>query len=425
MIRCLLLVTSLMAGQAETPVGDELPGQVRRLVRQLDAPELARRDAAEAELLKRGPAVLDLLPPQTEQTSAEVRQRLTRIRQKLQQQSADAAAQASVISLQADAMPLSKVLAEFSHQSGNAIVDYRKKFGQPTTDPVLKVSFNKTPFWPALDQLLDQAGLTLYPFAERAAIHVVADPGAKPVARLGRACYAGPFRFEPIAVIARRDLRQGKGSIALAIETLWEPRLRIIGLSQRMADVTATDENGNPLPVADPDAQLDIPTSGETSAVKFDLPLRLPSRDVRRIAGLKGKLQAMIPGRIETFRFSKLADARNIEHRIAGATVTLEKVQKSNAGWEVRMRVRFDDAGDALASHRTWIFSNPAYLETPDNKPIAYDTYETTRQSKNEVGVAYIFKTDQPLDNLTFVYKTPGSIINRSFDYELKNIELP
>ena len=105
--------------------------------------------------------------------------------------------------------------------------------------------------------------------------------------------------------------------------------------------------------------------------------------------------------------------------------MTLERVEKNNDVWEVRIAVRFDDAGDALASHRTWIFNNPAYLEGPDGKPIAYDTFETTRQEKNEVGVAYVFNTDQPLDKLTFVYKTPGTIVNSSFDYELKNVELP
>ena len=83
---------------------------------------------------------------------------------------------------------------------------------------------------------------------------------------------------------------------------------------------------------------------------------------------------AMIPGRIETFRFTKLAGAKDVQQRIAGVTVTLEEVRKNNEAWEVRMLVRFDDAGDALASHRTWIFSNEAYLEGPDGKPIAYDT---------------------------------------------------
>jgi hypothetical protein len=285
------------------------------------------------------------------------------------------------------------------------------------------VHFDKTPFWPALDQVLDQAKLTIYPYAERRAIHVVATDAKRP--RFGRASYSGLFRCEAINIAARRDLRRGEGLLVVSVETLWEPRLRVIGLAQRMADVTATDEQGHPLPVANREAQLEIPAGSAAAGVKFDVPLRLPSRNVRRIASLKGKLQAMIPGRIETFRFGKLDGAKNVEQRIAGVTVTLERIEKNGNLWEVRMHARFDDAGDALASHRTWIFNNEAYLEGPDGKPIAYKTYETTRQGKNEVGVAYIFKTDQPLSKLTFVYKTPGSIITSTFDYELKNIELP
>ena len=397
MIHCLLLVSSLLAGQVEKPAGEDLKSDVRRLVRQLDAAQLAQREAAEAELLKRGPAILDLLPQPNDRQSAEVRQRLGRVRQKLQQQAADNAAKSSTITLHSDAMPLSKILAELQRQSGNTIVDSREKSGQPAPDPTLKVSFDKKPFWQALDQVLDQAGLTVYLFAEKPAINVVPSPGEKPTASKGRISYSGPFRFEPTSVLARRDLRHGESSLVLNVETAWEPRLRIIGLTQRMADVKAVDEKGNSLPVADDDAQLDVPTSGEAAAVKLDLPLRLPSRDVRRIASLKGKLQAMIPGKTETFRFDKLAKAKNVEKRIAGVTVTLEEVRKNNE----------------------------AYLEGPDGKPIANDTFETTEQEKNEVGIAYLFNTDQPLDKLTFVYKTAGAIVNSGFDYEPKDTELP
>ena len=93
--------------------------------------------------------------------------------------------------------------------------------------------------------------------------------------------------------------------------------------------------------------------------------------------------------------------------------------------WEVRIRVRFDDAGNALESHRTWIFDNPAYLEGPDGKTIAPNGYETMAQSENEVGVAFFFTVPIPIDQYNFVYKTPGSIITRGYEYELKDIPLP
>jgi hypothetical protein len=432
-IHHLMLIGTLLVGQAATAGDEGLNIVVRRLVRQLDSPQLAQREAAEAELLRHGPAVLDLLPPANERAPAEVKQRLGRVRQKLEQVASDAVTKASTITLHAKEMPLSKILEAFQTQSDNTIVDYRRQFGQPVSDPTLTVDFDQTPFWPALDQLLDQAGLTIYPYAEQRAINVVSALGEKRADHASRISYSGPFRFEAIAVVARRDLREPNGrALLVTLEAAWEPRLRVISLLNPMADVRAVDERGDPLPVAQSDARPEVPTSGEASAVNLDLPLRLPSRDVKQISSLKGKLLATVPGRIETFRFDKLADAKNVEQRIAGVTVTLERVQKAatggratDASWEVRIRVRFDDAGDALASHRQWVFDNQAYLEAADGKPIAHDSFETTAQGKNELGVAYLFTTDRPLSELTFVYKTPGSIVTRGFDYELKDIELP
>ncbi len=197
-----------------------------------------------------------------------------------------------------------------------------------------------------------------------------------------------------------------------------------------MADVTAVDRRGRPLPVADPQAQLETSPSSAASAMKLNLAFAPPSDDVRQIASLKGKLIATLPGRIETFRFRNLSAAKNVKHRIAGVTVTLEQVRKTThkaatETWEARIRVRFDDAGDALESHRTWIFDNAAYLEGPDGKPVSYGSYETTAQGENEVGVAFFFTVDKPIDRYSFVYKTPGSIITRGFDYELQDIPLP
>ena len=175
-------------------------------------------------------------------------------------------------------------------------------------------------------------------------------------------------------------------------EAAWEPRLRIIGLMQRMADVKATDERGEPLPVADAAAQLEIPTSGEAPAVKLDLPLRLPPREVRADRQPQGQADGHDPRPDRDLplhqagRGEKRSAADRRRHRDVGRGPPRTTRRGRCACWP-----GFDDAGDALASHRTWIFSNQAYLEGPDGKPIAYDTYETTRprQERGRRGLSF------------------------------------
>ncbi len=443
MLTSVLLTGCLLMGQAALPsVDDDLKLEVRRLVRQLNATRLAQREAAEGQLLKLGPRALELLPPVSDRTPAEVAQRLGRIRRKLQLAAAEAVAKASLVTLSGDAMPLSKVLAALEEQSGNKIVDFRKRFRQQVTDPNLKVDFNRTPFWEALDQVLDQAELTVYSFGDERAINLIGRedaplPGVPTANRADSASYGGPFRFEPIRVVAIRDLRRPFGggassptdgrdgqSLRLVLSVAWEPRLKPISLKQRMADLKVIDENGNPLAVDDSQAELEVPAGDETS-VQLTIPLKLPPREVKQIASLKGKLMVMLPGKVETFSFGELTTAKNVEKRTAGVTVTLEQVRRNGSIWEFRVRVRFDEAGQALESHRGWIYNNEAYLEGPDGKPIPYDSLDATGRGRNEVGVAYGFVLDGPPDKHKFVYKTPGVIMAAGFDYEIKNVRLP
>jgi len=436
MFHGVLLLVSLLGIQIDQPADAELRAEVRRLVRQLDAPSLEQREAAEAALLRLGPAALDLLPSEDQQASAEIRKRLAGVRHELQRRASAASADASTISLRGEKMPLSKVLAQVEQQSGNAIVDLRRRFGQPAPERELTLDFERTPFWEALDRVLDQAGLAVYPFAEQRAVGLVMKFNEGRASRFGRASYSGPFRFEAAEIVARRNLLESNArSLSLSVEVAWEPRLRPIILVQRMADAAAVDGRGRPLAFADPQARLEAAAAGTASLVKLDLAFAPPPEDVRAIAALRGTLLATLPGRLETFRFRDLPAARNVRHRIAETEVALEQVRKSarqaatggNAAetWEVRIRVRFDDAGDALESHRTWIFDNPAWLQTADGRTIAPDDYETTAQSENEVGVAFFFTIEKPIDRYAFVYQTPGSIITRGYDYELKDIPLP
>jgi hypothetical protein len=424
MLGALILLTAALIGaddRAETT--SDLAGRVRQLVRQLDSPQLGQRDAAEEELVRLGTKVLDFLPRSVDPARAEVAQRVGRIRQRLQRARAESAVEPSRLTLRG-AMPLDKVFAALEEQTGNKIDASR------LSGPILKqevaVDCQKTPFWEALDRLLDQTKLAFYPYGEKRSVELVPQSGPRQPRPGGRLCYAGPFRFEAVAVLAQRDLRAPENrSLRLEIEVAWEPRLAPINFRQRLADVKAVDERGDPLATESREAALEIPVERGPIAKRFALPLALPPRDVRTIASLRGTLQALVPSQMETFRFDHLPAAKHVAQRAAGVAVVLEGASQSDKSVELRLLVRFDQPGEALASHRTWIFNNPARLQRPGGKPIAPESAMPTRQTTNELGIAYEFRVDGPLGDYTFVYQTPGMILSTPLEYEFRDIPLP
>jgi hypothetical protein len=234
------------------------------------------------------------------------------------------------------------------------------------------------------------------------------------------------FRVEPTEISSHRDLRRPDlSSLRMTLEICWEPRLVPIALSQPLADIQAVDEQGEPIPVAGGEGSLESPVRNGVSAVEMEIPLMVPARSVQRIASLKGQLTALLPGRVEAFEFPQLKDVRDEELRKAGVTVVLQTVRKNVAVHEVRIIVRFDKAANALESHRGWIYNNKAYLIDADGQEVEHIGFETTRQTLNEVGMAFKFALDQDLGGYRFVYETPAAIVRLPVKYELKDIALP
>lgn len=397
--------------------------EVRQLVRQLGATALAQRDEAEKKLLALGPAVLQLLPNDTDRQSAELAQRLARVRNQLQRQRDREFTDATTVTLQGE-MPLSEALAQIQKQTGNSVQDYRDQFGQDADDPMLNLQLNKVSFWHAIDEILDQAALTTYPYADQQGLALVAldDPDAL---RLRNADYAGAFRIEGTRLVADRDLREPrKHTLMLTLEVQWEPRLRPIAIVQAMEDVQATDDTGSEVDVALQEATFETPLTPGVSASELQVPLFPPSEKATVIESLSGRLTALLPGGEETFEFDHLEQAQNAEQRRGGAVVTVERTRKNNELWEVRMIVRYDDPAGALESHRTWVFNNEAYLQTADGERLNPDGFETTRQTDTEVGVAYLFDVED-LSGAKFVYRTPTVLLQLPLEYKLQDLPLP
>lgn len=424
MFNAVAMVALALVGQADADsAGSNLKLEVARLVRRLDSRELADREAAEKALTRMGPRALEFLPPGEKRVPAEVRQRLDRIKVILQKQQAEATAANSTVTLSGDRMLLSEIFEAIQKQTGNTI-----KFGQGGADPPpvrFDVDYKDAPFWPTFDELLDRAGLTVDVYnAERLLTLNVARDEMR--SRVKTASYNGPFRFQAVRVDASRDLRlDTDSSMSLTLEIAWEPRFRPISLQQRMSEIELTDENDEPIIIAARGAQLEIPVLAEAISTELRIPLEAPARSVQKIAKVRGSIHALMQGKAEPFEFDDLVDAKNVEKRAAGVTVILEKVRKNRDVWEIRVIARFDNAEGALASHRNWVFDNPAKLVAPDGEEIPFHAYDSTRQMENEVGVAYFFGIDDELDKYKFVYETASTVLSASFDYELTDIMLP
>jgi hypothetical protein len=419
----LLISLSLLAqpgASAQTePQEVDLPDRVAELVLQLDADSLAERNAAEKALIELGPEVLNLLPSIAPSTPAEVKERLGRIREALEKEAARVVIKPTRVTLEG---PLSvpNAFRALEEQTGNRVLGFERRTGSVNT------TLQDVVYWEALDELLDQADLDLNPFGgEPNALEVVARGEGK-LPRHGAAAYHGVFRFEPLRLETRRELRNPTvNAMILSVEISWEPRITPIAFRQPLEQLEAFSEQGTELYFDERPVVLNASVAHGISAVELTIPLELPDRRVREVGRLKGTLTALIPGRVEAFEFEDLAEARGVSRRRAGATVRLEQFRKNLELYEARIAVRFDDAGDALASHRGWIYSNKAYIINPDGERVAHVGGNPTHQRRDEVGFAYIFDLPDGPEGCRFVYETPALILHVPVSYELTGIPLP
>ena len=188
---------------------------------------------------------------------------------------------------------------------------------------------------------------------------------------------------------------------------------------------------GAPLEVSSPQASLDVEVPSGSHATELTIPLVLPENSMEEIAQFSGQLTALVPGKLVEFHFDHLSagneppatPARNQQQ--GGVTVTLDRVRRNHDLWEIHMRLRVDGPTEALESHRGWVFQNITFLRDKRGEVIDHAGFETVLQTKQEVGLAYFFDLPDSIENYTWVYRTPASIVRVPVSYELRNLPLP
>ena len=416
----MLFPTTVAFGQA----GDLDQAKVRDLVRQLEARGRENRDKAEAELRELGPAVLSLLPEIDARTGGEMKQRLLRIRAHLEEARLSESSKESRVTLEGT-MTIAEAFEKIEEQTGNSIVDYRGRLNQNNDDSEITVELKDVPFWEAMDKILDEAGLTFYSFVGESGKLAVVAAGEMAYDRSGKGAYAGLFRVEPTLLTLEKNLRNPEADIfRMNIEMMWEPRVLPILVRQDFEDLEITTDNGDTLEVGS-NGTIQLPIQPGVASVDIRLPLSLPSREATKIESLKGRFTALVPGGEVDFEFDDLT-AKNVKQRKGGITVIMEQVHQNGGVQQIFVLLRLDQAGESLQSHLDWVENNKVVLIDPAGKvteePAGYEQY---RSRDSEVGYAYNFAIEGPLDGWKLSYTTPAGIAEVPVEYEIKDVPLP
>ena len=411
--------------------------QIQKLVEQLDAVDAADRDAAEKQLIElglkdkqaaSGEAFVDLLPKPNDEMPQEVQVRLTRIASEIRNRIAKQAIEGTTVTLDVTDAPLDEVLKELEKQTGNRVTDYREQFGQETADKKVTYKGENQPFWAALDAILD--GVQMSPYNDSGEANLAIIDRDQGVLRRGgeRAVYSGPFRIEPTGASSQRGIRSpDQSGLSVDFEISWEPRLRPIGLALTAADLKVVCDDGRETPVVGGEEAFNVEVQSGSHATDVTVSLQLPARKSEKLATVAGRMTALVPGRMAELKFDNLAGAKEVTQRAGEVAVTLDRVTKNQALWEIHMRLAVESSDAALDVNGGWVFQNIATLVDKDGEQLDNAGFETTLQTEDEVGFAYFYELPEgrELKDYTWVYRTPASIVAVPVEFRLENVPLP
>ena len=416
------LVGSTLGQDAAVEPIDEMKLAVRaaELQLQLTDPIVAKRDAAEADLIKLGVKTLDYLDPITKDVSPDTVERLGRIRKALETLVVEAVTKPRLITLKGN-FTIKEAAEKIAEKSGNKIAwpDELETQMQEKVDWEVE----NASFWEAMTIFEAEANLRINALGGEAGQLLLVPAGINSVAVPSDS--NGIFQISVLQVSARRNLEKPElDYCGIRIRIRWEPRLAPITLAIPASSVSVIDEFDDKVPLPNPTATFSAAVQPEIAEVDFSIPIGLVDRQVEKINRLEATLKAVMPGRSEVFEFRKIGRLKDGHKQSkAGVSVSLHGIEKNEELFAILVKYRFDQSGDALESHMSWIFENPLKLIDRDGKEYEPLAKESAGRVENTVGIRYYFGDDPSA--MTLKCETPAAILPTQVKILLKDIPLP
>lgn len=419
--------------------------KIAKLIDRLNSAAVDDRESAQAQLMKMPPDALDFIDVPNKNATTDFVQRLLAIRKRLETKAVQQTTQPSTVTL-SGTFSTKEALAEIAAQTKNKISLSDRDSGA-TGKRLVTLDLNSTPFWSAINLVMRQSNLKVDLYGGTAGEIVLANKPqpAAPLAQEQKPPQDGsPPPTAPQNIVSIPQTTTGILSVAinrvdasrilnapnldyttLNLLVRWEPRVSPISIRIDQSKLKIVDDQENTIR---PLRQTPIAATVQTEIPELNFPINLPllNRNVNQIKSIAGTLEAVLPGRMETFRFRKLSDLEpGATQTKSGATVTLGDVNVNEQLFGITVGLAFEGESNELDSHQGWTFDNEAFLVDPSNPHQRHPSvaYETVSQRGQSVVVEYYFEVDPAKYDL--VYQTPAAIVSVSFDFKISEIPLP
>jgi len=424
-------LTLVAAASGQQVSESALKDRVSQLIERLDSPKVEARATAEKALIDLGPRVLPLLPTAVDPKKADLAARVEKVRAALREKDEPTNLGASRVTLKAQAIRLTEAIKALQAQSGNLIVDRREAEGEEASNPALDLDIQDLPFFEALDQVAEKAGLTLTPYTGDGTIGLISGGMAGAAPNMPRPAkpmvvYSGPYRIQFKQLVIVRDFVTGAGTSTATFDVMWEPRLRPMLLSLKNEDLKIVDDQGRTVaPQVNAEANETGLRAGNCAA-EVNLNLAAPERSAKLLGSLKVKGAVTVPSGMKTFKFPSLA-AANVVQKQGDISVTLESTEVDEAVWKVALAIKYPADGPAFESYRQGLFNNRLWLQKADGSRFEQNGgFNNTGSDGGEISFEYIFvdAPGKPADHM-LVYEAPAKVVPIPLEFEFKDVPLP
>lgn len=438
MTKFLLLVFATLCTHALSPAPvaaqtEEMAvaDDVAEFEQQLQSASFEERDAAEESIVKLGSEALDHISDPSADFEEDLNARLSRIRKRLEQVAIEEAISPSKITLSGK-MSLKSAFAQIKKQTGNVIA-FAEGYDPALLDKKIDVDLKDVSFWTALADLTNRGGLESSVYGGvLGQTTVVPKPPADP-AKIDKAVdivpapldESGIFRIRVSSVSSARNLlKPGLDYTRVDLEIQWEPRLTPISIDMPLSKVKIVDQDGKELKVSNPEQVLSGTVQQGINQIEMSLTLENVDRKITKIASIDGRLECVLPGRREKFKFDEIAGIDG-EPKISKAGITVQYLgfEQNEDLYAVNLRVAMESGTEEFESHLGWIYDNPLYLINDAGKKEPSIGHQGGDMGEDGVQIQYFF-VDEPL-KFGLLYESPGAIVSVPADISLKDIPLP